>query len=302
MPHGRGGFTRGSTGPALLGKSMIDGPRAFGYGAITLYGPVSNPVPLAHGFLTAGRPVGTGAHAPTTPHAQPPTGITRARFSLIRFRSPLLTECPLLQVLRCFTSLRTPRPSRCQPMTAGGFPHSEILGSKPCRRLPEAYRGPTRPSSVLSAKASTTRPCKPHGPQATTQCQTTNHRQHQITKRSQTNTKTSLESERNQQRDTRDTPGCSLASTLQFSNHHRTHTSRPARQHMQASPRGAGHPHQAKHPAWRPGNPRTRPYHPRTPTTGTQESRIRSLPHQQPPHGHGRPTAKEANDGRRTPA
>lgn len=43
-------------------------------------------------------------------------------------------------------------------MTAGGFPHSEILGSKPCRRLPEAYRGPTRPSSVLSAKASTTTP------------------------------------------------------------------------------------------------------------------------------------------------
>lgn len=51
----------------------------------------------------------------------------------------------------------------------------------------------------------------------------------------------------------------------------------------QTGPRGAGHPHQAKHPAWRPGNPRTRPYHPHTPTTGTQASRIRSLPHQQPP-------------------
>lgn len=45
-------------------------------------------------------------------------------------------------------------------MTAGGFPHSEILGSKPCWRLPEAYRSLTRPSSVLSAKASTKRPSR----------------------------------------------------------------------------------------------------------------------------------------------
>jgi len=30
--------------------------------------------------------------APTTPHTQPPPGITRARFRLLRFRSPLLTE------------------------------------------------------------------------------------------------------------------------------------------------------------------------------------------------------------------
>ena len=45
-------------------------------------------------------------------------------------------------------------------MTAGGFPHSEILGSKPGWRLPEAYRSLQRPSSVLSAKASTPRPCR----------------------------------------------------------------------------------------------------------------------------------------------
>lgn len=43
-------------------------------------------------------------------------------------------------------------------MTAAGFPHSDIHGSKPCWRLPVAYRGLTRPSSVLSAKASTTAP------------------------------------------------------------------------------------------------------------------------------------------------
>ena len=133
------------------------------YGAGTLYGQAFKPVPLASRFMTPARPVGTGTRDPTTPATQPPTGITRNRFGLIRFRSPLLTEYPFLQVLRCFTSLRTPRRSlRCRPMTAGGLPHSEILGSKPCWRLPEAYRILKRPSSVLSAKASTIRPRKRH--------------------------------------------------------------------------------------------------------------------------------------------
>ena len=36
-----------------------------------------------------------------------------------------------------------------------GFPHSEILGSKPAYRLPEAYRRLLRPSSAPDAKAST---------------------------------------------------------------------------------------------------------------------------------------------------
>ena len=37
----------------------------------------------------------------------------------------------------------------------GGFPHSEIFGSKPVCRLPEAYRKLLRPSSPVAAKAST---------------------------------------------------------------------------------------------------------------------------------------------------
>ena len=101
------------------------------YGAGTLYGQAFKPVPLASRFMTPARPVGTGTRDPTTPETQPPTGITRNRFGLIRFRSPLLTEYPFLQVLRCFTSLRTPRNNvRCRPMTAGGFPHSETLRSE----------------------------------------------------------------------------------------------------------------------------------------------------------------------------
>jgi hypothetical protein len=41
---------------------------------------------------------------------------------------------------------------------SGGLPHSEILGSSACSRLPEAYRNVLRPSSPLNAKASTKRP------------------------------------------------------------------------------------------------------------------------------------------------
>ena len=37
----------------------------------------------------------------------------------------------------------------------GGFPHSEISGSKVVCYLPEAYRKLQRPSSPLAAKAST---------------------------------------------------------------------------------------------------------------------------------------------------
>ena len=72
---------------------------------------------------TAGRPVGAGARDPATPRAQPPRRVSHAQgLAIIRFRSPLLTEYPFLQVLRCFTSLRTPGRSRYRPMTVGGFP------------------------------------------------------------------------------------------------------------------------------------------------------------------------------------
>src|SRR5579859_6023191 len=44
-------------------------------------------------------------------------------------------------------------------ITSGEFPHSEIPGSVTGQRLPRAYRSRPRPSSALSAKASTVCPC-----------------------------------------------------------------------------------------------------------------------------------------------
>ena len=60
--------------------------------------PHPNGLRLATGFLTA-RPVSSPIKTrPTTPHTQPLPGLTHARFSLIRFRSPLLTESLLFSL------------------------------------------------------------------------------------------------------------------------------------------------------------------------------------------------------------
>jgi hypothetical protein len=42
--------------------------------------------------------------------------------------------------------------------SSAGFPHSDIPGYNVCTRLPGAFRSVPRPSSALSAKASTVRP------------------------------------------------------------------------------------------------------------------------------------------------
>ena len=116
--------------------------RTFGYGAITLCGREFNPVRLERRFITPAGPVGARTRDPATPHAQPPTGITRTRFGLIRFRSPLLTEYPFLQVLRCFTSLRTPRPKAVPPHDGWWVPP---FGNPRIKALLAAPRGLSQP-------------------------------------------------------------------------------------------------------------------------------------------------------------
>lgn len=278
--------------------------RATGYGAITLYGREFNPVRLTRRFITPAGRVGARTHDPTTPHAQPPTGTTRARFGLIRFRSPLLTEYPFLQVLRCFTSLRTPRPTtgRYRPMTAGGFPHSEILGSKPCWRLPEAYRSLTRPSSVLSAKASTIRPSRTTPPTGTaareTSQQTPDNRsshktrsQNDPTKEPRTGRGPSEKTVKARHR-TPTGPRSLLASTIQFSNHHAPGPE-PPRPHGHGTPprdtRNNHHPHPEQRGKRGPGS---RSGNPKACRTTTREPPISSTPARPRPPDHPATQAK----------
>jgi hypothetical protein len=71
---------------------------------------------------------------------------------------------PFLRLLRCFSSPAchySPYGFRREHarITTRRFPHSEIPGSKVGQHLTRAYRSRPRPSSALSAKASTVCPC-----------------------------------------------------------------------------------------------------------------------------------------------
>jgi hypothetical protein len=87
------------------------------------------------------------------------------RFSLIRVRSPLLTESLLFSLpagTEMFHFPAFPPRTLCVQMRVtrqlaplAGFPHSDTLGSQSGYRLPQAYRRFLRPSSAPNAKAST---------------------------------------------------------------------------------------------------------------------------------------------------
>ena len=95
--------------PCYLGDA-IGRPCAFRYGALTLCGPVFNPVPLTHGFLQLPAGPSEPAHAIPQHPARNPRRVSHAQgLAIIRFRSPLLTEYLFLPVLRCFTSRRSLR-------------------------------------------------------------------------------------------------------------------------------------------------------------------------------------------------
>ena len=94
-PHATGPFTR-------LSRSTVRLPRLFNS--------------QQHKVRPPGRRI---RHGPTTPNTQRPPPLARIWFSLLRFRSPLLTEYLFLRVLRCFTSPRSPHhPIHVQMMVA----------------------------------------------------------------------------------------------------------------------------------------------------------------------------------------
>ena len=80
---------------------------------------------------------------------------------LFRFRSPLLTESRLISIppvteMFQFTGFASAAyVFSYRYRRSGGFPHSDIFGSKHICRLPEAFRRLPRPSSPSIAKAST---------------------------------------------------------------------------------------------------------------------------------------------------
>ena len=96
MEGGPPRFIPGFTCPALLGIPL-SGPRSFGYGALTLYRPASQPVPLDRGFLTRPRRSSDGTEGPTTPRAATPGGLHAHGFRLYALSHPAKPTRPELR-------------------------------------------------------------------------------------------------------------------------------------------------------------------------------------------------------------
>ena len=184
-------------------------------------------------------------------------------------------------------------------MTAAGSPHSETLGSKPARRLPEAYRCPPRLSSVPSAKASTIRPCRqPHtrgtrktkrtpDDRSSTLCDHKTIKQTTRPPKRGPGRNTSVQADHNQPPQ-KGRPRGPLASTLQFSNHHATpHT--PTRRQPDRNPWRAPErqPPQQGGP-WRPGNPTACPYPPPQQGRNDPSTPARPTPQGENPGNHAK--------------
>ena len=95
----------------------------------------------------------------------PNPGVHAHRFGLFRVRSPLLTESHVVFSSSGYLDVSVPRvPFHTlwigvwiHEVCSCRFPHSEICGSIGYLLLTAAYRSLSRPSSALSAKASTLR-------------------------------------------------------------------------------------------------------------------------------------------------
>ena len=144
MDGGPPGFPHEETFHVVL-RDTSGSRIVFAYGAITHCGgpfqAASANEPICNSLRESQLPL----VGPTTPRLQRLRPITQPRFGLLRFRSPLLTECSLLlEVLRCFSSLGVlvtayvfNRASR--DITPGGFPHSDISGSTLARNSPKHF-------------------------------------------------------------------------------------------------------------------------------------------------------------------
>ena len=148
MPDGPGGFAQDSSCPALLRSPLRQSALR---------------IRDCHPLRCAFPDTSARARCPTPRSYNPGHALPHDRFGLFPVRSPLLGESLVyflfLQVLRCFSSLRSPPHIRVDDRPSGGrvvpFGNRRITGHL---HLPDAYRSLSRPSSPPRAKASAVRP------------------------------------------------------------------------------------------------------------------------------------------------
>src|SRR5271163_4958309 len=154
LRDGPRGFKQGFTCPALL-RYPLRVWIVFVYAPVTLYGSPFQRIRLTTRLVTL---LVADPTTPDTPKCD--------RFGLFRVRSPLLSESRFLSFPSGTEMVHFPEFARTRlciqravrRFCRRGFPHSEISGYNACVRLPGAYRSLPRPSSPVSAKASTVRP------------------------------------------------------------------------------------------------------------------------------------------------
>ena len=149
--------------PCYLGT--LPGDRLpFAYRTVTLCGASFHNASARYRFCNSLKRLLPLQAGPTTPLQHRQQAVPLQRFGLFPFRSPLLRKSRLLSFPRGTEMFQFPRfpplglfysAQGDRAFTPAGFPHSEIHGSKPGRRLPVAYRSHPRPSSASGAKAST---------------------------------------------------------------------------------------------------------------------------------------------------
>ncbi len=123
LASGLARFTRNFTGSVLLGKTLRR-PRSFAYGTVTRYGQTFQTVPLPRRLCNSSPARQSRPSAPTTPITQRLPAITRNRFSLFRFRSPLLAESLLLSLPAGTEMFHFPAlPPHALCIQAGATPH-----------------------------------------------------------------------------------------------------------------------------------------------------------------------------------
>ena len=133
--------TRPATGPLTrLSRSTVSHPRLF------------------NSQQQHARPPGRRIrHGPTTPNTQRPPPLTRIWFSLLRFRSPLLTEYLFLRVLRCPALLGHHTHTPCHrsaytTLTLYGQPSQTVQLPATTRATPR-QKDPTWPHNTKHATA-----------------------------------------------------------------------------------------------------------------------------------------------------
>ena len=124
----------------VTGRSLL----TFAYGTLTPSGRPfqcrSASKQISYSFEPLQRP-----RQALLPQPRNDCSLTRDRFELFPFRSPLLRKFYLLlEVLRCFSSLRAPHHTYVfgawyPGIPLGGLPHSDISGSKPADGSPKLF-------------------------------------------------------------------------------------------------------------------------------------------------------------------